>query len=224
MRTCITRLSLTVVFLLTLVSAAGAQGIDIKGYGLVGGMSFAASESFDAVLDTSSGVIFGGGAEVGLPWGGLYFGVGAWRFSEEGERVFVSGSEVFPLGIPLTIEVTPIEVTGGWRFKNVSPRFVPYVGGGLELVRLQGDFGLRRCRRRRGRSVLGLPHPRRRRVQADAMAGRRRRARLDDAYPTPSGPAARPGVRRDRPGRRELSPEDQCRPLNLPSPGGSWRW
>jgi hypothetical protein len=130
MRTCITRLSLTGVFLLNLVSAAGAQGIDIKGYGLVGGMSFAASESFDAVLDTSSGVIFGGGAEVGLPWGGLYFGVGAWRFSEEGERVFVSGSEVFRLGIPVTIEVTPIEVTGGWRFKNVSPRFVPYVGGG----------------------------------------------------------------------------------------------
>ena len=130
MRTCITRLSLTGIFLLTLVSTAGAQGIDIKGYGLVGGMSFAASESFDAVLDTSSGVIFGGGAEVGLPWGGLYFGVGAWRFSEEGERVFVSGSEVFRLGIPLTIEVTPIEVTGGWRFKNVSPRFVPYVGAG----------------------------------------------------------------------------------------------
>ena len=130
MRTCITRLSLTGVFLLTLVSAAGAQGIDIKGYGLVGGMSFAASESFDAVLDTSSGVIFGGGAEVGLPWGGLYVGVGAWQFSEEGERVFVSGSEVFRLGIPVTIEVTPIEVTGGWRFKNVSPRFVPYVGAG----------------------------------------------------------------------------------------------
>ena len=130
MRTCITRLSLTGIFLLTLVSTAGAQGIDIKGYGLVGGMSFAASESFDAVLGTSSGVIFGGGAEVGLPWGGLYVGVGAWRFSEEGERVFVSGSEVFRLGIPLTIEVTPIEVTGGWRFKNVSPRFVPYVGAG----------------------------------------------------------------------------------------------
>ena len=130
MRTCITRLSLTAVILLSLASGAGAQGVDIKGYGLVGGMSFAASESFDAVLDTSSGVIFGGGAEVGLPWGGLYFGVGAWRFSDEGERVFVSGSEVFRLGIPVTIEVTPIEVTGGWRFKSISPRLVPYVGAG----------------------------------------------------------------------------------------------
>ena len=130
MRTGITRLSLTGIFLMTLVSAAGAQGIDIKGYGLVGGMSFAASESFDAVLDTSSGVIFGGGAEVGLPWGGLYFGVGAWRYSNDGERVFVSGSDVFPLGIPLSVDITPIEVTAGWRFKQISPRLVPYVGGG----------------------------------------------------------------------------------------------
>ena len=100
MRTCITRLTLAAAFLLTLVSGAGAQGVDIKGYGLIGGMSFAASDSFDAVLDTSSGTIFGGGAEVGLPWGGLYVGVGAWRFSDEGQRVFVSGSEVFRLGIP----------------------------------------------------------------------------------------------------------------------------
>jgi hypothetical protein len=142
MRTGITRLPLLGALLLTLVSDAGAQGVDIKGYGLIGGMSFAASESFEAVLDTSSGVIFGGGAEVGLPWGGLYFGVGAWRFSEEGERVFVAGDEVFRLGIPLTIEVTPIEVTGGWRFKNVSPRFVPYVGAGWSSYAYQetSDF------------------------------------------------------------------------------------
>jgi hypothetical protein len=107
-----------------------AQGVDIKGYGMVGAMNFSASESFDAVLGSSSGTIFGGGAEVGLPWGGLYFGVGAWRYSNDGERVFVSGSDVFPLGIPLTVEITPVELTAGWRFKQVSSRLVPYVGGG----------------------------------------------------------------------------------------------
>jgi hypothetical protein len=107
-----------------------AQGVDIKGYGMVGAMNFSASESFDAVLGSSSGTIFGGGAEVGLPWGGLYFGVGAWRYSNEGERVFVSGSDVFPLEIPLTVEITPVELTAGWRFKQVSSRLVPYVGGG----------------------------------------------------------------------------------------------
>jgi hypothetical protein len=107
-----------------------AQGVDIKGYGMVGAMNFSASESFDAVFGSSSGTIFGGGAEVGLPWGGLYFGVGAWRYSNDGERVFVSGSDVFPLGIPLTVEITPVELTAGWRFKQVSSRFVPYAGGG----------------------------------------------------------------------------------------------
>jgi hypothetical protein len=111
-------------------AAASAQEVDIKGYGLIGNMSFSASESFDAVLGTSSGVIFGGGAEVGLPFGGVYFGAGAWRFNDEGERVFVSGSEIFPLGIPLTVEITALEITGGWRFKNLSSRVVPYAGGG----------------------------------------------------------------------------------------------
>lgn len=118
--------------LLTLVAAAplAAQGLDIKGYGMLGSMRFSASESFEAVLGSSSGFIFGGGAEVGLPLGGLYVGIGAWRFEDDGERVFISGSEVFPLGIPVTVTVTPIEITGGWRFKNLSPRLVPYVGGG----------------------------------------------------------------------------------------------
>jgi opacity protein-like surface antigen len=118
--------------LLVFTSAAGAaaQEVDIKGYGMIGAMNFSASESFDAVFGSSSGTIFGGGAEVGLPWGGLYVGFGASRFSKDGERVFVSGSEVFPLGIPLTVKITPIEITGGWRFKNLGPRFVPYAGGG----------------------------------------------------------------------------------------------
>lgn len=121
---------LATVLLLCTATAASAQGLDIKGYGMVGGMSFTAAESFEAVLGSSTGTIAGGGAEVGLPWGGLYFGVGAWRYRQDGERVFISGAEVFPLGIPLTVEITPVEITGGWRFKQLSSRFVPYVGGG----------------------------------------------------------------------------------------------
>jgi hypothetical protein len=121
---------LVAAILVGTAASASAQGVDIKGYGMFGGMNFTASESFEAVLGDSSGPIFGGGAEVGLPWGGLYVGVGAWRFSQDGERVFVSGSEVFPLGIPLTVEITPVEVTGGWRFKNLWSRVVPYAGGG----------------------------------------------------------------------------------------------
>lgn len=115
---------------LSVPSALSAQPIEVRGYGMFGAMSFTASESFEAVLGSSTGPIFGGGAEVGLPFGGLYVGIGASRFKQDGERVFVSGSDVFPLGIPLTVQITPLEITGGWRFRNISPRVVPYAGGG----------------------------------------------------------------------------------------------
>lgn len=130
MRTWILRLLAGAVLLSPSPTGALAQGIDVKGYGMIGGMTFSAANSFEAVFGSATGTIYGGGAEVGLPWGGLYVGVGAWRFGADGERVFVSDSEVFPLGIPLSVEVTPVEITGGWRFKNISPGFVPYAGAG----------------------------------------------------------------------------------------------
>jgi hypothetical protein len=120
--------------LLAASTPAAAQGIDIRGYGLFGGTTFAASESFEAVLGSAGGPVFGGGAEVGLPVGGLYFGVGAWRYSDDGERVFVTDRQVFPLGIPVSVEITPIEITGGWRFRGFSSRIVPYAGGGWSTV------------------------------------------------------------------------------------------
>ena len=43
--------------------------------------------------------------------------VGAWRFHGEGERAFVFNDEVIPLGIPVDVTVTPIEISAGWRFR-----------------------------------------------------------------------------------------------------------
>ena len=63
---------------------------------MFGYINFTATESFDAILGTTSGPIFGGGARVGLPWGGLFADVGAWRFHGEGERAFVFDGEVDP--------------------------------------------------------------------------------------------------------------------------------
>jgi hypothetical protein len=157
----IRRLILSGLLIVAGAAPSAAQAIDIKGYGMLGSMRFAASESFEAVLGSSSGFIFGGGAEVGLPLGGLYVGIGAWRFKDEGERVFISGNdEVFPLGIPVTVTVTPIEITGGWRFKNLSPRVVPYVGGGwssfgYEEVSEVADAGEGEAERFSGFHLLG---------------------------------------------------------------------
>jgi hypothetical protein len=68
-----------------------------------GNIFFTAAESFDAILGTTSGPIFGGGARVGLPWGGLFVDVGAWRFHAEGDRALVFEDEVIPLGIPVDV-------------------------------------------------------------------------------------------------------------------------
>jgi opacity protein-like surface antigen len=49
--------------------------------------------------------------------------------------VFVLNDQVFDLGIPTTVRVTPVQVTGGYRFKVGRRHIVPYVGGGVGWFR-----------------------------------------------------------------------------------------
>jgi Outer membrane protein beta-barrel domain len=91
-------------------------------FGTAGLFSATAKESFEAVLDTRSGTDVGIGAQVAWQSGrlrGLFVEVDASRFEETGERAFVDQGEVFPLGIPLTIGLTPIEVSVGYRLNPV---------------------------------------------------------------------------------------------------------
>jgi opacity protein-like surface antigen len=60
----------------------------------------------------------------------MFIDVTASRFSKSGQRVFSANGNVFPLGIPLTAKLTPLEVTAGWRFARRS-RLIPYVGAGI---------------------------------------------------------------------------------------------
>ena len=105
---------------------------------MFGRVNFVANDSFDAIFGESTGPIFGGGARIGLPYGGLFVDVGAWRYHAEGERAFVAGDTVFPLGIPLDVTVTPLEISGGWRFKlRKMPKLTPYAAGGFTLMKYQ---------------------------------------------------------------------------------------
>jgi hypothetical protein len=91
-------------------------------YGTAGLFTATAKKSFDAILDTHSGLDLGAGAQVAWQTGalrGLFFGVDLSRFEETGERVFVHEGEVFRLGIPLTVTLSPIDVTGGYRHATV---------------------------------------------------------------------------------------------------------
>jgi hypothetical protein len=123
--------------------ARPSRSVEIGGYGMFGNINFTAAESFDAILGAPSGPIFGGGARVALPWGGLFVDIGAWRFHAGGERAFVFQNEVIGLGIPVDVTVTPLEISAGWRFRvRKLPKLIPYIAGGLTSMRYQetSDF------------------------------------------------------------------------------------
>jgi opacity protein-like surface antigen len=117
------------VLLLAISSAAEAQsGSAIRGFGDVGVTAFTAEQSFSAILGSRSGAVFGGGVEVVLPQR-VFVSLRASRFSKTGERVFISDGERFGLGIPTTIALTPVQITGGYRFPGLG-RLTPYAGAG----------------------------------------------------------------------------------------------
>jgi hypothetical protein len=119
----------------------------VAGFVDFGSTNFTASQSFDAILDKSSTTIIGGGGQLALR-SGIFVQVDITHSSDNGERVFVNNGQVFKLGIPTTVEMTPIDLTAGYRFHfgrrrgpalpahpKPAERFVPYVGGGIGTVR-----------------------------------------------------------------------------------------
>jgi opacity protein-like surface antigen len=90
----------------------------------------AASQTFDAVFGQSRELFWGGGVQVALR-SGIYVEVSASRFRKTGQRAFVFNGQAFPLtDEPLTASITPVEVTGGYRFR-LWRIVIPYAGVGL---------------------------------------------------------------------------------------------
>ena len=101
----------------------------IRGFGQTGGTLFTADDSFDTILGSPFGFVFGGGAQVVFP-NSAFVQVGFERFRETGTRVLVSGEQLFTLDTPATIEVQPITVTVGYRSPDYG-RLAPYLGAGV---------------------------------------------------------------------------------------------
>jgi len=111
-------------------SGSSGSSIGIRGYAAIDFTSPAASKSFDAVFGSSQTTSFGGGAEIDV-WQHLFVRFALTHAKRTGTRVFVDDTgQVFPLNIPLTVTMTPIEGAAGWRFATRS-RFTPYIGGGI---------------------------------------------------------------------------------------------
>lgn len=103
--------------------------LGVQGFFDLGTQAFSASKTFDATLGSRWGTFVGGGGQV--RWRQIQFEVSASRFKATGERVFVFQDEVFRLGIPTTVKITPVEFTGAYRLMPVWRRLTPYAGGGV---------------------------------------------------------------------------------------------
>jgi hypothetical protein len=130
-----THLPLALGALLALALPAGtASAGEFAAEALGGYFAMAASQSADALFDSSGGFTWGGAGRYSFKKG-IFVTAGVRTFSKEGERVFVAGptDPVAGLGFPLRVQITPVFVTAGYRFRD-GKRVVPYGGIGASLT------------------------------------------------------------------------------------------
>jgi hypothetical protein len=120
-----------------LAQATSSERIGGRVFGWGDWQQMTAKKSFDAVIGGSAISGAGGGTEVHRVWRGVFVRASVSQLKARGERVFVYDDTVFPLGIPMNITMTPLELGGGWRFKPVGGRLVPYVGAGALSVKYE---------------------------------------------------------------------------------------
>jgi hypothetical protein len=112
-----------------------------RGFFVVTEQNFAAKTTFESTLGSSLQPFYGGGFQVASPEG-LYIELGITRFQKTGQRAFINNGQTYPLGIPVTATITPLEFSVGYRFGAKSLRFIPYVAGGVGryAYREESDF------------------------------------------------------------------------------------
>jgi opacity protein-like surface antigen len=124
--------------------STGGQRIGVQGFGMAAMNWTVASKSFEAAGLDARPIEVGGGGQVTGIWRNLFAQVSASRWSSTGERVFVDSSgTAFPLGIPLHVKATYVDVSTGWKFgirrAGVKPGVLPYIGAGMGVVMYSED-------------------------------------------------------------------------------------
>jgi opacity protein-like surface antigen len=128
------RILLSVMAVCLLASPAAAQSgngsVGLRAYFLYDSVWMSASDSFDAVLNTSSFKGPGVGIEATDLWKGVFVKFAFAKMgAEEGHRVVFIDSQVISTGVARRVEMAPIEFGAGWR-QSLDPtgRFVAYGG------------------------------------------------------------------------------------------------
>jgi hypothetical protein len=122
--------TLACLFFAALLSTAGELAVEAQ----VGYFDMAAQKSAKAVFGSSSGATFGGAVRYNV-WRGAFVSAGARSFSKDGERVFLAsaGSPLQKLGFPVSLKLTPILLTAGYRFRH-GKLIVPYAHVGAAIT------------------------------------------------------------------------------------------
>jgi len=112
-------------------AAPAAPRFGLRAFGHFEWQMMAATDTFEAITGKSTLTGVGGGVEVQRLWRGVFARAAVSRMSQSGERIFVFDNIVFPLGVPLDITMTPMELAAGWRFNPIGSRgIVGYLGAG----------------------------------------------------------------------------------------------
>jgi len=114
-------------------AAQDDEGLSFRPFVMVSQQRFAAEQTFNAAFDTRSETFFGGGLNITQD-NRFYLDVSASHFSQTGQRAFLNNGQAFRVGIPLKVEMTPVEFTAGYRFLQWR-RVIPYLGAGAGLYK-----------------------------------------------------------------------------------------
>ncbi len=127
------RAAAALLIALLAAAPAAAQGLSFRPFVMFTEQQFDATQTFEATFGSARQGFWGGGLSITQD-DQVYLDLSAARFEKTGTRAFFVNGSAFSTGIAQTVTITPLEMTGGYRF-HPAPRIIPTVGGGIGLYR-----------------------------------------------------------------------------------------
>jgi hypothetical protein len=108
---------------------------DFRAYVHLDEVWMSASQSFEAVMDTSSLTAGGIGVDIVDLWRGAFVRAGVSRMGAHGSRVFLVDDDVISTNVPVAVRIRTLELGAGWRHR--LPKWPVYtVYAGVDLLRV----------------------------------------------------------------------------------------
>ncbi len=129
----------TFVFALLSATPAFAQNrpLDVRVFVLGADERFAAQQTFKAAFDSTTEPLWGGGVDVVIKRK-FFVDLAVTQMRKSGQRFYADNTGVYPLGIASSVMVTPVEVSGGYRWRR-RRHMIPYAGIGIGWYHYQEE-------------------------------------------------------------------------------------